>query len=114
MTRSPSTARSATAGSGKLVRVPRARRWRFQHREHLLGGGHALGACVVVGAELAKREECLRGEHEREQRGAQVEVPAHQPQADRHRHERHGDVATSSRISEDRKVIRSVEVAVMR
>ena len=63
----------------------------LQHGEHLLGGGHTLGARVVVGAQPAQRQVRLGSEHEYEQRGAQVEVPGHQAQADRDGDERDRD-----------------------
>ena len=71
-----------SAGSGTSVRRPCAGNGMLEHGKHLPGCAHALRAGVILSAEQSEREVCLRSEHEHHQRGAQVEVPAHQPQAD--------------------------------
>ena len=104
----------AAARVGHARRGARAAsRGRSSTREHLLGGGHALGARVVVGAELAQRQVGLRGQHEREQRGAQSRgSPPISRSPIATATSATEIVATSSRISEERNVIRSVVSAV--
>ena len=82
--------RARRSAARRVGRVPPRGRL-LQQREHLLGRRHALGAGVVVGAQLAQRQIGLGREHQREQRAAQTQLAAHQSQADRHRHERHRD-----------------------
>ncbi len=81
-------------GEGE-IRDARARALRGRRpvddREHPPGGGHALGARVVVGAEPAQRQVGLGREHEREQRRPQGHVAVQQAQPDRDRHQRHRD-----------------------
>ena len=79
----------------------------------LLGRRHALGARVVVGAEPSQRQVGLRRQHEREQPGAQVHARrrvSRSPMATATIATE--SVATSSRISEDRNVTRSVDERV--
>ena len=60
----------------------------LDHLERVPSGSQAVRAGVEPGSRLAQRQVRLRRQDQREQPGAQVQVPVDQPEADLRRHQR--------------------------